>query len=592
MNLFRRLKELWTREGMQGIIKLFRLRLFYILFVYKPAHVRAVRNDRQAAMKNYHAWFLDQLPDAAERAHQHAAEFHHTLSFLIPTYNTDPVMLKDLVDSLLDQTTDAWEACFYDGSSTKPETLAALREAAARDPRIRVTFGTENLGISGNTNRCLDMARGDWSALVDHDDLITPDAAYCVLYAAEKGADFVYSDEDKCNADGTFFYDPHVKSDFAPDSLRAGNYICHLMAMKTELMRRVGGLRSEFDGSQDHDLALRATEQAKRIVHIPRVLYHWRQVSTSASHQGAERCALAAAKAVNEQCIRLGLPERAYMKNLRVELEPHLSPSTITLIITCRERGNLSWLKGFLRSAGMPVDHIIFVGWDGPDTFQGIPCQSLKISGTLSDTLNRAAEMTEDDVLLFANKGLLVMIHTWLPHMLKYSQRPNIACVGSALLSYVQNYYHCGYAVDVPGGAISHHNDVNSVTIPYQLTDRTNRNVTAVSRHLLMIRRSVFVELGGFGRYESDLMSVALGLKAMEKGYLNMFVTDARMQWSGGKDHLPCLTKPAPDDELNRFRKEFGEHPKEKYYSPLFEKEKGYMIIDFSRPMPKMEEIL
>lgn len=591
MSFFQRLKELWQREGIHGLIKLFRLRLFYILFIYKPAHVRQVRDYRKKAVKDYMPWFLSQLPDEQERLHQKETVFTHKLSFLIPTYNTDPVMLRELADSFLAQTTDAWEACFYDGNSTKPETLEALKALQKLDPRLRVFLGNENKGISGNTNLALAMAQGDWVALVDHDDLVTPDAAYCVLYAAEKGADMVYSDEDKCDAAGKVYYDPHVKSDFAPDSLRAGNYICHLMAMETRLMREVGGLRSDFDGSQDHDLALRASEKARNVIHIPRILYHWRQVASSASHQGAQRCADAAARAVNEQCIRLGLPERAIMKNLRTELVPNLKPATVTLVISCGKRGNLAWLKSFVRSAGMGFDHIIFIGWEGPKEFRGIPCRSIPWENDVSDTLNRAAAMSQDDILLFASKGLLVMIHSWMPHMMKYAQRHNIACVGSALLSYVQNYYHCGYAVDVPGGALSHHLDVNSVTIPYQLTDRTNRNVSAVSRHLMMIRRDVFEELGGFGHYSSDLMTVSLGLRAMDHGYLNMFVTDARMQWSGGKENLPCLTGPAPAEDLSRFHAEFGEHPRERYYSPLFEKEKGYMMVDVSKPMPKVEAL-
>ena len=250
---------------------------------------RAERREHTAARAQadaaYPRWLAQAQPGPEERRRQGETRFSHGLSFLIPTYNTAPHLLQELADALLAQTSPCWEACFYDGASTREDTRQALRDMARRDPRLRVELGRENLGIAGNTNAALAMARLDWVALVDHDDLLTPDAAYWVLRAAEDGADMVYSDEDKCTADGATFFDPHFKGDFAPDTLRAGNYICHLMAMERELMASLGGLRPDYDGSQDHDLALRASERARRIVHIPRVLYHWRMLDTSVSHQ-------------------------------------------------------------------------------------------------------------------------------------------------------------------------------------------------------------------------------------------------------------------------------------------------------------------
>ena len=220
------------------------------------------------------------------------------LSFLIPTYNTPPELLRALADSLLHQSCGAWEACFYDGASTRADTRELLQALTQEDNRFRVTFGAENRGIAGNTNAALTMATGKFVALCDHDDLLAPDAVRCILEAAQDGADFVYTDEDKVSADGTHFFEPHLKPDFAPDSLRSGNYICHITAASRALMNAVGGLRPGFDGSQDHDLALRLSENATKITHIPRILYHWRMLDTSFSHQKAQTCADAAARAV------------------------------------------------------------------------------------------------------------------------------------------------------------------------------------------------------------------------------------------------------------------------------------------------------
>ena len=161
------------------------------------------------------------------------------LSFLIPTYNTPPELLRALADSLLHQSCGAWEACFYDGASTRADTRELLQALTQEDNRFRVTFGAENRGIAGNTNAALTMATGEFVALCDHDDLLAPDAVRCILEAAQDGADFVYTDEDKVSADGTRFFEPHLKPDFAPDSLRSGNYICHITAASRALMNAV-----------------------------------------------------------------------------------------------------------------------------------------------------------------------------------------------------------------------------------------------------------------------------------------------------------------------------------------------------------------
>ena len=158
---------------------------------------------RAQADAAYPRWLAQAQPGPEERRRQGETRFSHGLSFLVPTYNTAPHLLQELADALLAQTSPCWEACFYDGASTREDTRQALRDMARRDPRLRVELGGENLGIAGNTNAALAMARLDWVALVDHDDLLTPDAAYWVLRAAEDGADMVYSDEDKCTGCAT-----------------------------------------------------------------------------------------------------------------------------------------------------------------------------------------------------------------------------------------------------------------------------------------------------------------------------------------------------------------------------------------------------
>lgn len=484
-----------------------------------------------------------------------AFETQMRVSFLIPTYNTPPEMLRALADSLLAQSCPAWEACLYDGASPRQDTREALTALAEEDPRFVVQLGAENGGISGNTNAAFRMARGDVIALCDHDDLLAPDAVRCLLEAAEAGADFIYTDEDKVSADGTWFFEPHLKPDYAPDSLRAGNYICHITAMGRSLAERLiredgSLLRSEFDGSQDHDLALRATERAEHIVHIPRILYHWRMLEGSFSHQKAEKCALAATAAVTQQLRRLAIPAKVSMEALRPRIRYAAPQTSVTAIVT------------------------------GSGPVPGLPGEVIRIPD--ASQFNEAARRAQGEYLLFMQAGMKPLERgDWLGEMLMYAARPDVGCVGSGILDRQRFYRHAGYAVNVPGGAVSHHTGQWLYGHPYMITDRLVRNVTGVSSALLLIRKETFLRLGCFGAYESDLRGADLGMKCLRAGLVNVYTPHARMVCRGP---LPCLTGPAPQEDMMRFRAEWGEHPCERYYSPLFTGD-GSMTID-----PKQKE--
>lgn len=579
MELVARLRHLRARlktDGPRVVAHQVRVKLTRSLLpgVMGEEHAR-----RAAEEEAYQGWIRRQVPSAEEAARQAGASFTHRLTFLIPTYNTRPELLAALVDSLLAQTCPLWEACFYDGASPREDTRRELMRQAARDERIRVALGDENLSISGNTNRALAMARTDYVALCDHDDLLTPDAVYHVLAAAETGADMIYSDEDKCNEDGTRFFDPHLKADFAPDALRAGNYICHLMALRTELMRSLGGLRSAYDGSQDHDLALRASEKAERIVHIPRILYHWRMLNTSFSHQGAERCARAATAAVEDQLRRLQLPATVRMEELR----PRIAWQTpdepcVSLVLHGAGKVGAGELRRLLRGT-RHVQEVLLLGAEHAPRC-GVDVRALPWQGSLSEGLNHAAAQAKGRYVLFAARGLRPCRGgDWLREMLMHAARPDVGCVGGPIChGRALQYLHAGYAVDVPGGALSHHAGQSYYGHPYMITDRLVRNVTGVSAALLLMRRDRFLEAGGFGGYASDLRGADLGLSAQGKGWLNVYVPYARMRFKGAAP--PCLTGPAPAEDISLLRSRHGEHPRERYYSPLFEKLRGSMTPD------------
>src|SRR5437773_1405709 len=203
------------------------------------------------------------------------------VSIITPVFNTPVPWLRECVESVLTQSYEKWELILIDDYSTEPEMHRSLSELAASDSRIILAKDEKRRGISAASNRGLALAQGDWVGFLDHDDLLEPDALFQNVNWLQHhpDADLIYSDEDKLTEQG--FDSPIFKPDWSPDYFLACNYICHFTIIRRELLRKIGGFRSEFDGAQDYDLFLRVIEQTSRIDHIPRVLYHWRRSLTS-----------------------------------------------------------------------------------------------------------------------------------------------------------------------------------------------------------------------------------------------------------------------------------------------------------------------
>ena len=239
---------------------------------------------KNEAQKDYEEKRLAALPTEAELEAQRKRNFlkEITFSIVVPTYQTPERFLRQMIESVLGQTFCRVELVLADGSQDDSvEKIVA--EYTASDDRIKYKRLSENKGISENTNEGLMMATGDYIGLLDHDDLLELHALYEMRMAIAKQpeADVLYSDEDKVSFDLQHYFEPHFKPDFNLDLLRSNNYICHFLVFKRELLEKVGGFRSEYDGAQDFDLVLRLTESAKCIVHIPKVLYHWRSHDAS-----------------------------------------------------------------------------------------------------------------------------------------------------------------------------------------------------------------------------------------------------------------------------------------------------------------------
>lgn len=274
---------------------------------YKVKEKRA----KDLELKDYEKERLAQLPTAEALELQRNHEFPNDVAFsiVVPTYHTPELFLRQMTESVLGQTFCRVELCIADGSSDD-SVEKIIGEYAAKDPRVKYQRLCENKGISENTNAGLSMAAGDYIGLLDHDDLLEPDALYEVRTAMEEHpeAEVFYTDEDKVSFDLSHYFCPHKKQDFNRDLLRSNNYICHFLVMKREILERVGAFRPEFDGAQDYDLTLRLTEQAKEVVHIPKVLYHWRshEASTAANPLSKRYAYEAGKRAVEAHLERMG----------------------------------------------------------------------------------------------------------------------------------------------------------------------------------------------------------------------------------------------------------------------------------------------
>lgn len=274
---------------------------------YKPKDLYyKVREKLSAPYQDYSEKLSSYLPAPEELKRQRGMEFSYApmVSIVVPTYETPEQFLCQMVDSVTAQTYPGWELCIADGSASG-QVEQAVREHYGQESRIRYQRLAENGGISANTNRGFAFAAGDYIALLDHDDLLVPSALYeMVRHINETGADLLYSDEDKVSADLGRYMEPHFKLSFNGELLLGNNYICHFLMVKKELLQRAGGLDSRYDGAQDFDLVLRLSEQAERIEHVPRILYHWRVHSGStAGNTDSKLYAYEAGKRAVEACL-------------------------------------------------------------------------------------------------------------------------------------------------------------------------------------------------------------------------------------------------------------------------------------------------
>jgi GT2 family glycosyltransferase/SAM-dependent methyltransferase len=451
------------------------------------------------------------------------------ISVLMPCYNPDPAWLDLAISSVRQQLYPHWELCIADDASTNPAVRPVLERHAREDARVRLVLRSENGNISAASNSALEIVRGDYVALLDHDDELSADALYWMVkeLAAHPQADMIYSDEDKLSPDGSrterFF-----KPDWSPELMFNCMYIGHLTMYRTALVRELGGFRSEFDFSQDYDLALRASEKAVCIRHIARVLYHWRQAEGSGSAGGKPYARMSNLAALQSALDRRGLPARAVELPTanRVQLTGW-TPSVSIVIPTDSEKNLVASIDAIVTNTDYPAWDIVVVTNSkladliGPryPTLPLVFCRYDK-PYNFSGKCNEGAAVATGEIVVFFNDDVRPTGSTWLADLIEYLAVPGVGAVAPKLLYEDGRIQHAGLVAGVRGlvGTAFH-------CLPEQTNDYFNfaqsvRDVAALSGACFAMRRQVFFDVGAFDAVNTPIMhsDFDLSFKVREHG--------------------------------------------------------------------------
>ena len=481
------------------------------------------------------------------------------ISVVIPVYNTDPYMLDALLDSLEAQTYLNYEAVLYDGASTRPETLEVLETRCSRQPRFRPVRGEENRGISGNTNEAVKCARGEYVALCDHDDLLAPDALWRVADCiVRKHPDMLYSDEDRITEGGRKHMDPHYKPDYCPDNLVSDNYICHLAVIRKALLEEIGGLRSGFDGSQDHDLFLRVAEKTGDIEHIPYILYSWREVFSSKSHTELYTCLENGCRAAVEHEAKLGRKAEAVPVNKEIRLWYEIpKDASVEVLVHGDSEDECQECLGELEFRT-----------DWPNL-----CGSILVAGENEriPLINEAAKTSRADYLLVLDARVTEMNRYFIREMLMYARRDDVAGVTGVLTDKKKRITHGGFAVGMEHTAQCINEGMYVSAGGWHDMMNKVHNVSAVSLCCLMVKRANWLDLDE--GYRGGLAAVDLGLKQRAEGRWFVFTPHARAQLE------PCALllsgEERDEKDVRRFEEYWGTDREDPCYSSRFSRKKA-----------------
>ncbi|MDD5367616.1 MAG: glycosyltransferase family 2 protein [Anaerolineaceae bacterium] len=581
-----------------------------------PGAWRMIVNKFAPITNSYDEWLqlhrttIDDLRQMGIRAA--SLESKPLISILMPVYNPREADLREAVESVLAQAYPRWELCIVDDGSTQPYIRPVLEEYQDRDSRIKINRPETNQGIVSASNQALGMSTGDYVALLDHDDLITPDAFFEVVNFLNHhpDTDMLYSDEDKVTEDG-IRYMPYFKPDWSPDLIFSHMYTGHLGVYRRSLLDDLGGFRKGCDGAQDWDLVFRLSEKTEKIYHLPKILYSWRCApGSTAQAAGNKRYAYTAALRVLQDAVdrrnRHGRVEEVegYPGFFRVAWELVGSPK-VSIIICTRDKPDYldRCLTSIYKKTSYPNFEVIIVDNQSQqkDTFkvyehwkerepERFKLLQEDIPFNFSKLNNAGARVATGDLLLFMNNDMEVITPNWLDQMASQGQRPEIGMVGALLLYPNGTIQHAGIVVGINDWAGHSHRG-----FPAESTGNNGRllgasNVSAVTGACMLVRRDLFFQVGCL---DENLQvaggDVELCLRVMDAGYRNLMIPDVRLL------HYESITRGYEDNPKKRERflieTEYvrrrwpARMALDPFYNPNLTQEKEDFSLDFKRAL-------
>ena len=470
-------------------------------------------------------------------------KYEPLISIVIPVYNIEKKYLSECLDSILNQSYKNFEVCIADDNSTKKETIDTLKEYENKDKRIRVIYRKENGHISACSNSALKIAKGEYIALVDDDDLLAPDALSEVVKALNinKKFDLIYSDEDKINTNGKRL-EPHFKPDFSPDTLLSLNYICHLTVIRRSLIDKVGGFEEGLEGAQDYDLLLKVTEKTNNIYHISKILYHWRMTDKStASKKDSKNYAFINGKKAIENALNRRKINAKVIINKKSSfysvLYQYKSEPKVSIIIPTKDHADIlkKCIDSVLKKTSYNNYEIVIVD-NGSTQKEALDflnkCKNnMKISVIRLDCEfnfsylnNEAVKKCNGEYIVLLNNDTEIITPNWLEIMVGYAMQDHIGTVGVKLLYPDNTIQHAGVVIGL-GGVASH---------SFIGFDRYNKgfygllevptNYAANTAACLMVKKSKYLSVNGLNEeLKVAYNDIDFNLKLLEKGYYNVF---------------------------------------------------------------------
>lgn len=570
---------------------------------------RLKENQQNTSEAFYEYEFNDYISQDEIKRIIESLSYKPKISIVMPVYNTEPVFLKRAIESVKNQYYSNWQLCICDDGSID-EVRKILKNESENDERINVVYSTKNQGISSASNLALNLTEGEFITLLDHDDELAKNAlleVVRIINTNKDDIDFIYSDEDKIGEENDHT-EPFFKPNWSPDLLFSYNYPIHISVFRASLLKKIGGFRKEYDGSQDYDLILRYLESTEKIFHIPKVLYSWRKISGSTALSLSEKSYAyeAGKKAIQNALKRRNLDAECekgiQLGTYRVKYNIRASP-LVSIIIPTRSIENLKvCVKSIVEQSTFKNFEIIVLDSSQKNKIKKFCEKFDKIiyenvfqeSFNFSKVNNDGVKISNGDYVIFLNDDTEVKSSRWIEDLLEHAQREEVGIVGAKLLYENDQVQHAGTVIGIENHA-GNYGGMHESDGGYFGFARITRNCSAVTAACMMMKKDDFVSIGGFDEeLAQSWQDVDLGIRIINSGKIIVFTPYSLLYHYEGKTRGRVDSSKEELKARKIFRKKNLTFVRngDPYYNPNLSLNRPYKIINtYPKPIKVLAEI-